>query len=252
MMPAPILTLLMALAFCGVHVFVGRLRGLERTPRSRWLSFAGGVAVGYVFLHILPELGAHAGVFERATGLDAALAEGAVYTLSLVGLVLFYGLERALAVSRDERREEEGRDRPEHGVFWLHIGASGLLILVIAYLLNHREDPTVAGLVLYFAAMMLHFVTADFGTRTHHPQLYDHRGRWVLSAATLGGWALGLAVELPEMAIGGLFAFVGGGIVLLVLKEELPEERQSYFLPFLAGAVLYAALVLGEVWLAGG
>ena len=246
------ITGLMALAFCGVHLFVGRLRFLDRTPRSRWLSFAGGVAVGYVFLHILPELGAHAATFERATGWTEALAEGAVYALSLAGLILFYGLERALSASRDARRQSEGRDRPHHGVFWLHIGASALLILVIAYLLNHREDPSQIGLVLFFAAMMLHFVTADFGTRATHPEIYDERGRWVLVAATLGGWATGLVLPLPPIAIGALFAFVGGAIVLLVLKEELPEERKSVFVPVLGGAVLYGALALGEASLAAG
>lgn len=91
-------------------------------------------------------------------------------------------------------------------------------------------------------------MTADFGTRTHHPEIYDARGRWVLAGATLVGWLLGVLVGLPQIAIGGLFAFVAGGIVLLVLKEELPEERKSYFLPFLGGVVLYAALVLGEQW----
>lgn len=243
-----LVTFFMALAFCAVHLYVGKLRWLERTPRSRWLSFAGGVAVGYVFLHILPELGAHAGAFERATGFDAPFAEALVYTLSLFGLALFYGLERALAVSKGERSASEGRVRPHHPIFWLHIGASALLIAVIAYLLNHREDPTAAGLALYFAAMVLHFVTADFGTRADHPEIYDARGRWVLSAATMGGWALGLFVELPRIALGCLFAFVAGGIVLLVLKEELPEERRSYFLPFLGGAGLYAVLVLGEAF----
>ena len=94
--------------------------------------------------------------------------------------------------------------------------------------------------------MILHFVTADFGTRTEHPELYDSRGRWVLAGATLGGWSLGLLLELPEVIIGCLFAFVAGGIVLLVLKEELPAERRSFFLPFLAGASSYAALVLAE------
>ncbi len=240
----------MALAFCAVHLFVGKLRWLERTPRSRWLSFAGGVAVGYVFLHILPELGVHAMTFEEETGLAAKLAEGWVYTLSLAGLALFYGLERALSSSRDERMANEGMDRPEPAICWLHIGASSLLIFVIAYLLNHREDISPAGLVLYFAAMILHFVTADFGSRSDHPELYDSRGRWVLVAATLGGWLTGLLVVLPEIAIGCLFAFVAGGIVLLVLKEELPEERKSFFLPFLGGAIIYSALVLGESWLA--
>ncbi len=244
-------TAAMAAAFCAVHLFVGRLRFLDAEPRSAWLSFAGGVAVAYVFLHIMPEIGAHGTTFEAATGLPAMLAESLVYTLAMGGLVLFYGLERALKVSRDGRMAAEGRDRPEPGVFWLHIGASSLLIFVISYLLTHREDATTLGLLTYFIAMILHFVTADFGARADHPELYDNEGRWALVAATLGGWITGTAVELPELAIGCLFAFVGGGIVLVVLKEELPEQRQSRFVPFLLGAVVYAGLVIGELWLTG-
>jgi zinc transporter ZupT len=241
-----LVTGLVALAFCLVHLFVGRLRFLDREPRSRWLSFAGGVAVAYVFLHMLPELGAHSGTFHRATGLRVVMAESAVYGLALLGLAIFYGTERALKRSRDEGSDSSDTDRPESSVFWLHIAATSLLIFVIGYLLNHREDASLPGLVLYFFAMALHFVTADFGTRFNHPELYDHRGRWVLCLATLAGWGLGTLISVPQIAVGGLFAFVAGAIVLVVLKEELPEERKSYFLPFAGGSLLYTALVLGE------
>ena len=244
--PLTLFTGLMALAFCLVHLFVGRLRFLDRDPRSGWLSFAGGVAVAYVFLHMLPELGAHAGTFRRATGLREVMAESAVYGLAMFGLAVFYGTERALKRSRGERGDSSEGDRPESSGFWLRIDASRLLSFVIGYLLNHREDASLPGLALYFFAMILHFVTADFGSRVDHPELYDHQGRWVLCAATLGGWLLGTQVTVPQIAIGGLFAFVAGAIVLVVLKEELPEERKSYFLPFAGGSLLYAALVLGE------
>ncbi len=250
-MDLQLVTLAMALGFCAVHVFVGRLRFLDVEPRSRWLSFAGGVAVGYVFLHIMPELGAHGAVFERATGLEIALAEAVVYTLALAGLVLFYGVERAIVLSRGAENERDSARRPSSGIFWVHIGASALLISIVGYLLNHREDPTSAGLALFFGALLLHFVTADFASRVHHPELYDRIGRWVLVAATLAGWALGVWVALPPIAVGALFAFVGGAIMLVSLKEELPEERQSNFVPFLIGAVLYSALVLAQEGWAG-
>ncbi len=251
-MSSTLVTGAMAMAFVLVHLFVGKLRFLAVEPRSAWLSFAGGVAVGYVFLHILPELAAHGTTFRRAIGLPDLLAESLVYALSLIGLVLFYGLERALRVSRSERRVEGGRDRPHWGVFRLHVAASALLIFIVSYLLNHREDDAAVGLALFFLAILLHFVTADFGTRSDHPEMYDREGRWVLSSATIAGWVTGLFVELPELAIGCLFAFVAGGIVLLVLKEELPEDRGSRFAPFLTGAIVFAALVLGEQWLASG
>ena len=244
--PTLLMTGAMALAFCAVHILVGRLRFLESKPRSAWLSFAGGVSVAYVFLHIMPELAAHGEVFTEATGLEMAFAESWVYTLSLAGLVLFYGLERAIVVSRTARMAGGGDDRPEQLVFWLHVGASSVLIFIVSYLLNHREDSSPIELFLYFGALLLHFVSYDFGTREDHPDLYDRYGRWALAAATLIGWITGTVVMLPELAIGCLFAFVGGSIVLVILKEELPEERESRFVPFLVGTVLYAVLVLTE------
>jgi hypothetical protein len=49
---------------------------------------------------------------------------------------------------------------------------------------------------------------------------------------------------VPELVLALLFAFLAGGVVLNVLKEELPDERESRFWPFLAGAGAYAALLL--------
>ncbi|HET7409500.1 MAG TPA: hypothetical protein VFJ13_04815, partial [Paracoccaceae bacterium] len=45
-----------ALVMAAVHAGSPRLVFLDRTPRSVWLSLAGGVAVAYVFVHLLPEL----------------------------------------------------------------------------------------------------------------------------------------------------------------------------------------------------
>lgn len=58
------------------------------------------------------------------------------------------------------------------------------------------------------------------------------------------GWGLGLAATLSALAVASLFAFLAGGIVLNVLKEELPEERESRFWAFAVGAAGYAALLL--------
>jgi hypothetical protein len=41
-----------------------------------------------------------------------------------------------------------------------------------------------------------------------------------------------------------LFALLSGGVVLNVLKEELPEERQSSFRAFFAGIVVYTVILL--------
>ena len=236
----------MVAAFAAIHVFIRALKFIDVAPRSRWLSFSGGVAVAYVFLHVLPDLGAHQLAFVNETGLEPRAAESLVYALAMVGLATFYGLERAVKLSRAQSRKEGEGDQPTVGVMWLHIASYSLLNLLIGYLLLHREEVGAWSLGLYFGAMALHFVTVDFGMRQDHAEAYDRYGRWVVSVAVVSGWLIGLLFDLPPVAIGMIFAFLAGGIVLNVLKEELPEERRSYFLPFLGGAVVYAALVLLE------
>jgi zinc transporter ZupT len=233
-----------ALAFSAIHLFIGRLQFLDVVPRSRWLSGAGGVAVAYVFLHILPELAAHRETLVAAFGVGSLAAEMRVYLVALGGLVTFYGLERAANVSRHRSRQQSGEDAVESRLYWIHIGAFALYNLIIGYLLVHREETGAWSLLTFSVAMALHFVTADFGLRQHHKGRYDHSGRWILTAAVILGWLLAVVTPVPELVLALLFAFLAGGVVLNVLKEELPDERESRFWPFLAGAGAYAALLL--------
>jgi zinc transporter ZupT len=65
-----------------------------------------------------------------------------------------------------------------------------------------------------------------------------------LAAAVVLGWVLGALIEVTPLAVSALFAFLAGGIVLNVLKEKLPERRESHFSAFALGTGLYAALLL--------
>lgn len=88
--------------------------------------------------------------------------------------------------------------------------------MLIGYLLLHREQAGLWTLVIYFVAMALHFVTNDFGLRQDQKDQYDHSGRWIIAAAVLLGWTLGLVITFPAIVIGFLFAFLAGGVVLNV------------------------------------
>jgi hypothetical protein len=233
---------LLALGMALIHLFAGKLRFLDITPRSIWLSMSGGASVAYVFLHLLPELAAgQAGLEEADWVFLKPSAE--VYLVALAGLAIFYGLERAAVVSRSERRDAGEEDEASPGVFWLNIASFGVYNFLIGYLLLHREEAGTANLLLFGLAMGLHFLVNDYGLRHHHKRLY-RIGRWILAAAVLLGWAVGLRVEIDELHLALLFAFLGGGIVLNVLKEELPAERESRFWAFAVGAAGYAGLLL--------
>lgn len=233
-------TFLCACLFVAVHLTIDRLHVLDTVPRSRWLSGAGGVAVAYVFLHVLPELAAHGETLAGLAGGSLLAGEQIVYTVALAGLAAFYGLERAIKQAR--RRGGDGA--PAGPVYRLHLASFAVYNALVGYLLVHREESGWVSLGLYALAMALHFVTTDFGLLEDHRQRWRRGGRWLLAAAVAAGWLLGAVTAVPEAGVALLFAFLAGGVVLNVLKEELPEERQSRFGAFAAGAAGYAALLL--------
>lgn len=237
-------TLLIALCLAAVHLFAGKLRFLDVIPRSRWLSMAGGVSVAYVFVHVLPDLSHARTTVERTIQRTALPPEGLVYLTALVGMTVFYGLERLAKTSRRANREREGQDRTTKGVFWVHSISFAVYNALIGYLLLHREVPGLRSLILFGLAMALHFLITDYGLRQDHKELYHNLGRWFLAAAVLLGWGVGRAAAIHAGGLALLFAFLAGGVVLNVLKEELPEERQSRFWAFALGAAGYAAVLL--------
>lgn len=230
-----------------VHLFSGKLRFLEGTPRSIWLSIAGGVSVAYVFVHLLPELSR---AQESLEGVGPRGLENHVYLVALVGLLAFYGLEKVAIQSRAVTRGPEGVGEQDTAgemprqVFWLHLGSFGIYNGLVGYLMLHRETPGLTSLIWFGIAMALHFVVADYGLRQEYKHLYHSVGRYVLSAAVVAGLLLGQSTELAKPLVAVLLGFLAGGVVLNVLKEEIPKERQSRFWAFFVGSAGYAALLL--------
>jgi zinc transporter ZupT len=234
----------LALGLALIHVLAGRMRFLAVQPRSRWLSAAGGVSVAYVFVHLLPELAESDVQFRQFGQRWAGFLEHHVYLIALAGMIVFYGLERLSKQSRRDNAQATGEDVTPPGVFWVHISAFAAYNALIGYLLLHREISGLRSLLLFAAAMATHFLVNDFGLRRDHKYRYDRYGRWLIAATVLGGWAIGWATHIHEAAIAALFGFLAGGVLLNVLKEELPQEQQSNFWAFLLGAAGYTALLL--------
>lgn len=236
----------LALASCLglVHIFASQTQWLSSVPQRWWVSIAGGVSIAYIFLDILPELShAQTEIQHSSIGMIGYL-ERHVYLLALLGLALFYGLEKLALRSRLYRTEEHGEDCTQPGIFWLHIVFFGIYNAILGYLLRESENHGLVACLLLFFALALHFIVNDVGLREHHKQTYDRIGRWLLAAAIVFGWALGEAFQPNEAAVAAIWALVAGGIILNVLKEELPEEQESHFGMFCAGAALYSAVLL--------
>jgi len=236
-----------AIAFALIHILGSRLKFLHVTPRSIWLSIAGGVSVAYVFVHLLPELAEYQEAVGEALGEGGGILnriESHSYLVALVGLAAFYGLDRMARRSACPEGEGGAERRPTRGVFWVHLLSFAVYNALIGYLLVHREETGLGGLAMYAFAMGVHFLVNDQGLREHHGHAYDREGRWLLALSPIAGWGLGIATTVSPLIVSALFAFLAGGVILNVLKEELPEDRDSRFWAFALGTGAYAALLL--------
>ena len=111
------------------------------------------------------------------------------------------------------------------------------------YLVVHREEDATRTLVFFALALGLHFVVNDHALRERHREAYHDVGRWLIVAALGLGFVVGNLTEISDAALGILIAFLAGGVILNVMKEELPEEGQSSFTAFAAAAAGYTVVL---------
>lgn len=237
--------LLAALGLASVHLFSQKLRMLDGIPRNRFLSVAGGMAVAFVFLRLLPAVAVGQDTLaEASAGTWLERFERHAFAAALLSLFVFYLLEHLARVSKANQRERGAGAVTTHGVFWLHMGTFGVMNVLIGYLLIHNRERSHLALVLFFLAMMLKFIVNDHALHRDHKHRYDNLGRYLLAGAVLLGVAVRLIVRLPEPVPVLLQAVLAGAVLLNVLKEEIPDERQASLGAFLGGGVAYAALLL--------
>lgn len=237
-----ILGLLLAIALALVHVSASTWRFLEIIPRRRWKSLAGGVSIAYLFLEIFPELSQSQEILQRVDIPAFEYLEDHVYLLSFVGLTVFYGLESLALRSRASNRKTEGEDLTSFEIFGLHILSFGIYNALLGYLLQETQHGIIS-YVLFFIAFAPHFMVNDYSLREHHKKAYDKYGRWLLAGAIMAGAVVGQTVAVSEIVIEAIRSFIAGAIILNVLKEELPEERENCFWSFVTGAIVYGVIV---------
>ena len=221
-----------ALVIILVHLFVGRVRFLDPKPDSPWLSATAGTAIAYVFVYLLPKLAVIQMDFGSTLGGPVyTYLRHHVYLVALAGFAFFYWTIWADAASRPA------------GLILKVIGLSAYC-MQMGYLIADIKRPGPVPAMIGTVIIGLHFLGLDNGFRRHHQELYDNAVRWVFAAATMAGWLVGALTQVHPVTVGLWSAFVGGGIIITAMREELPSEGNTRFVPFLAGVVVATVLIL--------
>lgn len=236
------LSLLFTVGFMIVHFSQRFLQLSTNNPRSPVLSMTGGATVAYVFLYLLPELNKYLQpIKETVSGSWLAFFEDYTYLLALFGLLIYYGLD---ILAKSNKAAGERGDDSSSGLFLLHISSFFIYNLIIGYLLVREEFHSNWAMTVYFIALAAHFVATDHTLKDLHRDKYDKYGRWFLVGAIFIGWLVGIIFQLHEVIVGIAVAFLAGGIILNVFKDELPEGKSSNYSAFALGALTITFLLM--------
>ncbi len=215
-----------------VHFIGEELDDVPLMHRPQVAPFATGVTVAYVFLALLPEH--HGGV--------AHLGEFGY----LFGLAGFSGihLTKKHFQRSDRHYDELLHDYKEmHSVFlFLYYTAIGILLHTLV------ARSTVAGTLL-FVPVLLHTAISSLSLTELHEDVLDVL--WVkaaISLAVLGGVAIGALDLLSMKAFHAVLGLVTGMFLYVVIHDAMPRGRDTAPMSYLAGTVLYAA-VIAATWL---
>ncbi|MDQ1333549.1 MAG: hypothetical protein QG552_499 [Thermodesulfobacteriota bacterium] len=240
------LSLAVSVLFAAIFLFGGRLANHPaQRGRLKFLSFAAGISVAYIFVHVLPtlqmirEIGTHS-----PSEFKMLFPEYSVYLWTMAGFLVFYGLETMTAgPQQSQEKHARSHDGAASWQSWVHIGGFALYAWLLTYMMvwTGKSDLTLG---LFTVAMGMHIFTISCNLSAHYQAAYDRRGAFLLALASLAGWASALTLNIPAQIVLNLVAFVCGGVVVNAAIAELPKEREGRYWFFLAGALVYTALLL--------
>jgi zinc transporter ZupT len=221
--------LLLVIVFASGHLLAPLAWRYRQHAHRLVTSFAGGLAMAYVCLHLIPEIDSASHVLGER-----------VYFLIMAGFAAYYGLEILV-----HRRVSSGEARLDDHT--LNVSLVALYNFLLVFTLAHQV-PATPFLTLGFAVMIgLHLLMTDFGLMELFDDAFRKKGRYILVGAVLLGWVLTFAGEPEGHWVDTLSALLAGSMMYKVFRNELPEFRQAHYGAFVVGLVLFFVLhtVLG-------
>jgi hypothetical protein len=218
---------------------------LDHRRSHRFVSFSAGMAVAYVFIHLLPELASASDEFvEVSAGRQLPFPQYRVYAAALLGFVLFYALAHMVSWSRVTGAQQDNAAALERISFRVLTSSYALYVFIVSYLVAHEMQAGGGQVALYTLAMSLHFLGLAYGMRRENAPLYDLWSKHALAAAAIAGWAVAEVIPLSDGLAYTALGFVGGAVIMNTATSELPGKHEGRLFAFLFGSILYSAVLL--------
>ena len=232
-------SILCVLVIASAHWLASKVATRPDREQVRWASFGGGAGIAYVFVHLLPELASHGQALSEAPGMETfaptPITEALLFLIALAGIMVTYSLD-VLATHERQAGRVAGS---------LHTLNFAAISYLYAYSLPSLISTGLAYGVLFTIAISAHVLLADRTMAARHPTIFRTRTRWFGTAAlVLGLMHAALLHPVADFHLAIATAFLGGGLLIAVFREELPTVNRTRLGWFVAGTVSMTSLLL--------
>ena len=232
-------SILCVLVIASAHWLASKVATRPDREQVRWASFGGGAGIAYVFVHLLPELASHGQALSEAPGMETfaptPITEALLFLIALAGIMVTYSLD-VLATHERQAGRVAGS---------LHTLNFAAISYLYAYSLPSLISTGLAYGVLFTIAISAHVLLADRTMAARHPTIFRTRTRWLGTAAlVLGLLHAALLHPVADLHLAIATAFLGGGLLMAVFREELPAVNRTRLGWLVAGTVSMTSLLL--------
>lgn len=224
--------LLALLTLVAIHLFANQGKRTEWLWHGRFLSFAAGISFAYVFIDLLPALAKGQPALQRSFAHLVPYLDKHAYIIALIGVLFYYGVHTCTQIGE---KTSYIVTTVGYVLFNFFMGAS----------LSDSSDPELQPLLLFTIAMGLHYFIKDHNDALENPGVFKQCTRWLLAGALIAGYIFGQLTHIPDALVAIAISFISGGVLLNVLRYELPKREKIGYLFFVAGAVIYSSILLG-------
>lgn len=225
-----IIPVIFGIIMCVVHYYSDYIGQKLARHKTKWLSFASGISIAYLFLVLFPEL------YKGVQSLSKL-----VFIYVLIGFVMFHLTEKY--IYQHAKRNQIMREIKEaHSItFFIYHLIVGIVIVRLTGM-----DAMVG--LLFFMPLALHTAVGNLSLREIHKTVTENNLiRIFLSLSTLIGIFIAYYMEIRATVFYALLAFIIGAFLYIVIREEIPKERQGKPAYFITGLVLYLLIII-IVW----
>ncbi|MBT5021255.1 hypothetical protein HOK51_06115 [Candidatus Woesearchaeota archaeon] len=226
-----IIPILLALFLSIIHFFFESYAHHLKKIDFSFISFSSGLFITYIFLSLFPEL---------LTG--HSLLGTNVFFIALWGFILFHILEQyVFKYIEDDRNKLKGIIGVRTSAFFINH-----VVLGLALVFFFKTGKITLG---YFSIVPIfsHILSSSLIIEhLHHRVRETLLGRIISSGSLLLGAIIGSIAIIPGPIYYGLFAFMTGVLLYIIIRDTMPTFKQGTPKYFLTGVILYILLLFVE------